>query len=139
MKTLKSDRWRSAFRLTGGTKFVVVKQTGAEQRPRSFASALRALDGLLYEAGKTERGIVLLSPVEIEGGRGVQDSLRGDHHGGERLLGARVATAVAALASTGCPGLGRCGRILRRHSSDTVSVESAHKRRPPWRGQCPCR
>ncbi len=62
-------------RLTGGgakTKFVVVQSTG-ENRPRqSFAAALQALDGMLFKSGRHEKGIVLLSPIEIEAGRGEQ-------------------------------------------------------------------
>jgi len=61
-------------RLTGGgakAKFVVVHDTGAARPPRSFADALQALDGILFRPGKRE-GIILLSPVEIEAGLGVQ-------------------------------------------------------------------
>lgn len=62
-------------RLTGGgakAKFVVVQRTGAVRTPRSFADALQALDGILFRPGRREEGIILLSPVEIEAGRGVQ-------------------------------------------------------------------
>jgi hypothetical protein len=62
-------------RLTGGgakAKFIVVQRTGENRRPQSFAAALRALDEILFRAGKHEKGIVLLSPIEIEAGRGVQ-------------------------------------------------------------------
>lgn len=60
-------------RLTGGrAKFVVVQRTEENRRPQSFAAALRALDEILFRSGRHEEGIILLSPVEIEAGRGVQ-------------------------------------------------------------------
>ena len=62
-------------RLTGGgakAKFVVVKRTEESRPPQSFADALQALDGILFRPGGHEKGIILLSPVEIEAGRGVQ-------------------------------------------------------------------
>ncbi len=62
-------------RLTGGgakAKFVVVQRTGEHQLPQSFATALQALDGILFRPGRYEKGVILLSPVEIEAGRGVQ-------------------------------------------------------------------
>ncbi len=62
-------------RLTDGepnVKFVVVQRTGEHQSPLSFATALQALDGILFRAGRDEKGIIFLSPIEIEAGRGVQ-------------------------------------------------------------------
>jgi hypothetical protein len=62
-------------RLTGGgakAKFVVVQRTRESGSRQSFADALRALDGILFRRGRSEKGIVLLSPIEIEAGRGVQ-------------------------------------------------------------------
>ncbi len=62
-------------RLTDGgakAKFVVVQRTGEHQPPQSFATALQALDGILFRPGRHEKGVILLSPVEIEAGRGVQ-------------------------------------------------------------------
>ncbi len=62
-------------RLTSGRakpKFVVVQRTGDSRPPQAFADVLRALDGILFKPGSHEEGIILLSPVEIEAGRGVQ-------------------------------------------------------------------
>ncbi len=62
-------------RLTGGgakAKFVVVQRTEDRWPPRAFADALQALDAVMFRPGKNENGIILLSPVEIEEGRGVQ-------------------------------------------------------------------
>ncbi len=62
-------------RLRGGTghsEFVVVQRHGENYSPQPFAEAVRALDGLLFRFGTRDDGIVLLSPVEIESGRGVQ-------------------------------------------------------------------
>ncbi len=53
-------------------KFVVVQRSAESYPPRPFAEALRALDGLLFRPGKRDDGIILLSPAEIEAGRGVQ-------------------------------------------------------------------
>jgi hypothetical protein len=53
-------------------KFVVVQRTGESHPPQSFADALEALDPILFRSGKRGEGIVLLSPAEIEAGRGVQ-------------------------------------------------------------------
>lgn len=61
-------------RLTGGgdkAKFVVVQRVEDNRPPQSFADATRALDEILFRAGQ-QKGIILLSPVEIEDGRGVQ-------------------------------------------------------------------
>ena len=52
--------------------FVVVHRDGQRYRPRLFAEALHDLDGLLFRSGKHEEGIILLSPTEIEAGRGMQ-------------------------------------------------------------------
>ncbi|UXA08893.1 hypothetical protein KXD96_12945 [Mycobacterium sp. SMC-2] len=54
------------------TKFVVAQRVGESQPQRRFADAIRLLDGLLFRPGTQEEGIILLSPVEIEAGRGVQ-------------------------------------------------------------------
>ena len=54
------------------SKFVVVQRIGGRGPPQPFATALEALDGVLFVPGKRERGVILLSPVEIELGRGVQ-------------------------------------------------------------------
>ncbi len=62
-------------RLRGGTarsEFVVVQRLGETFSPRPFGEAVRALDGLLFRSGARDDGIVLLSPIEIESGRGVQ-------------------------------------------------------------------
>lgn len=54
------------------TKFVVAQRIGESQAPRQFADAVRGLDDLLFKPGNREQGVILLSPVEIEAGRGVQ-------------------------------------------------------------------
>lgn len=54
------------------TKFVVVQRVRDSQPPRRFADAVHVLDGLLFRSRRQEKGIVLLSPVEIEAGLGVQ-------------------------------------------------------------------
>jgi hypothetical protein len=62
-------------RLTGGgakAKFVVVHHIEEGLPPHPFADALKALDEILFRQGRPEEGIILLSPVEIEAGRGVQ-------------------------------------------------------------------
>jgi hypothetical protein len=62
-------------RLTGAgakVKFVVVQRVGESLPPQPFADALQALDGILFRPGRQNKGIILLSPVEIEAGRGVQ-------------------------------------------------------------------
>ncbi len=61
-------------RLSGNTKakFVVVQRTDDRRPPRPFADALRALDPVLFRPGKSEKGTIVLSPIEIEEGRGVQ-------------------------------------------------------------------
>lgn len=61
-------------RLSGGIKrdFVVVQRTQDHRPPRPFADALHALDPVLFTPGRRETGAILLSPVEIEEGRGVQ-------------------------------------------------------------------
>lgn len=62
-------------RLTSGganAKFVVVQRIGDGRRPQAFADALHDLDEILFRSGRRENGIILLSPVEIEAGRGVQ-------------------------------------------------------------------
>ncbi len=59
-------------RLSGEAKFVVVQRTADHRPPRPFADALRALDPVLFRPGKNEKGTILLSPIEIEQGRGVQ-------------------------------------------------------------------
>ncbi len=53
-------------------KFVVAQRVGESQPPRSFADAVHLLDDLLFRRERQEKGIILLSPVEIEAGRGVQ-------------------------------------------------------------------
>ncbi len=53
-------------------KFVVAQRIGESQPPRRFADAVRSLDDLLFKPGRQEKGVILLSPVEIEAGRGVQ-------------------------------------------------------------------
>ena len=55
-----------------GAKFVVAQRVGESQPQRRFADAVRLLDDLLFRPGRQEEGIILLSPVEIEAGRGVQ-------------------------------------------------------------------
>ena len=47
----------------------------AERGVWPFADALKALDEILFRRERPEEGIILLSPVEIEGGRGVQMAL----------------------------------------------------------------
>jgi len=62
-------------RLTGGgakAKFVVVHHIEEGLPPHPFADALKALDEILFRPGRPEEGIIFLSPVEIEGGRGAQ-------------------------------------------------------------------
>ncbi len=62
-------------RLKGGpahSEFVVVQREKESYRPQPFAEAVRALDGLLFRLGERDDGVVLLSPVEIESGRGMQ-------------------------------------------------------------------
>jgi hypothetical protein len=62
-------------RLTGGgakAKFLVVHHIEEGLPRRLFADALQALDEILFRRGRHEEGIILLSPVEIEAGRGVQ-------------------------------------------------------------------
>ncbi len=54
------------------SKFVVVQRSAESYPPRPFGEALRALDGLLFRSGKHDEGIILLSPTEIEAGRGAQ-------------------------------------------------------------------
>jgi hypothetical protein len=61
-------------RLTRGgdkAKFVVVQRVEDYRPPQSFADAVQALDGILFK-GERQKGIILLSPAEIEAGRGVQ-------------------------------------------------------------------
>jgi len=56
----------------GAAEFIVVERTD-DRRPRwSFADTIQALGNLLFRSGVRHEGIVLLSPVEIESGRGVQ-------------------------------------------------------------------
>ena len=50
----------------------MAQRIGESQPPRRFADAVRALDDLLFKPGRREKGIILLSPVEIEVRRGVQ-------------------------------------------------------------------
>jgi hypothetical protein len=62
-------------RLTGGgptAKFVVTQYTGESWPQRSFTDACRVLDGMLLGPSQRDHGIVLLSPIEIEAGQGVQ-------------------------------------------------------------------
>lgn len=54
------------------SEFVVVQRNGERYPPQPFAEAVRALDGLLFRSGQRDDGIILLSPVEIESGRGMQ-------------------------------------------------------------------
>lgn len=54
------------------TKFVVVQRFGEGHPPRRFADAVRVLDDLLFRSGRQGKGIILLSPIEIEAGLGVQ-------------------------------------------------------------------
>jgi len=80
-------------RLTGGgakAKFVVVQRTGESRKPRSFADALAALQGILFRPGRHEKGIILLSPVEIEAGRGVQMLACADTTAAARALSDRA-------------------------------------------------
>jgi len=61
-------------RLTRGgnkAKFVVVQRVEDDRPRQSFSDAVQALDGILFK-GERQKGIILLSPVEIEAGRGVQ-------------------------------------------------------------------
>jgi pre ATP-grasp domain-containing protein len=53
-------------------QFVVVQRLHDQRTPRSFPNMVRALSGLLYKRGECDQGIVLLSPSEIEAGRGIQ-------------------------------------------------------------------
>jgi hypothetical protein len=53
-------------------KLVVAQRVCESQPPWRFADAVRALDDLLFKPGRQEQGIILLSPVEIEAGRGAQ-------------------------------------------------------------------
>ena len=53
------------------SEFVVVQRVDESYPPQAFAEALRALDSLLFRSGKRDDGIILLSPAEIEAGRGV--------------------------------------------------------------------
>ncbi len=59
-------------RLAGGAEaeFVVVQRCEDHWPPRAFADALQALDAVMFRPGNN--GIILLSPIEIEEGRGVQ-------------------------------------------------------------------
>ena len=62
-------------RLTRGRAnrtYIVAHRTGDSHPRHRFTDALRILDGILYKPGVREEGIILLSPVEIETGRGVQ-------------------------------------------------------------------
>jgi len=52
-------------------QFVVVQRDVDHRPPRRFADALRALDGLLFKPGAQSDGIIVLSPAEIETGRGM--------------------------------------------------------------------
>jgi len=54
------------------TKFVVAQRVGKSQPPGRFADAVHVLDDLLFRSGGQKKDIILLSPVEIEAGLGVQ-------------------------------------------------------------------
>ncbi len=54
------------------TRFVVVQRAGESQPPRRFGDAVHLLNDLLFRSGRHEEGIILMSPVEIEAGLGVQ-------------------------------------------------------------------
>ncbi len=53
-------------------KFVVIERLDDRHAPQTFLNVVKALNGLLYKRGEREQGIVLLSPSEIEAGRGIQ-------------------------------------------------------------------
>jgi pre ATP-grasp domain-containing protein len=59
-------------RLRPPREFVVVERLGDRNQPRPFLAAVKALNGLLYKREEREEGIVILSPSEIEAGRGIQ-------------------------------------------------------------------
>ena len=73
-----------------GTKFVVVQRVGKNQPPRRFADAVHVLDDLLFRPGEREKGIILLSPVEIEAGLGVQMLACAETIAGARELSERA-------------------------------------------------
>lgn len=90
-------------RLTGGgakAKFVVVQRTGENRPPQSFAAALQALDGILFRSGRHEKGIVLLSPIEIEAGRGVQMLACADTVAAARKLSDRALEILPAAKAS---------------------------------------
>ena len=66
--TLLNRVWRGAE----PPKLVVMERTTERYPRRPFAGAVRALDGLLFRAGVRDEGVILLTPAEIETGRGVQ-------------------------------------------------------------------
>lgn len=53
-------------------RFVVTQKIDRMDRPLRFLDALQRLDDILLKPGRTKQGIMFLSPVEIEAGRGVQ-------------------------------------------------------------------
>jgi len=90
-------------RLTGrGAKanFVVVQRIGESQPPQPFADALQALDGILFRPGRDEKGIILLSPVEIEAGRGVQMAACGETVAAARELSDRALRILSRVTAS---------------------------------------
>lgn len=93
-------------RLTGGgtkAKFVVVQRTAETRPPQPFAAALAALDEILFRPGLHEEGIILLSPVEIETGRGVQMLACAETVAAARALSDRALTILSASSPPRTP------------------------------------
>jgi Pre ATP-grasp domain len=98
-----------ANRLKGGgakAQFVVVQRVEESRPPQLFADALRALDGILFKRGRHEKGIILMSPIEIEAGRGVQMLACAETVAAARELSGRALEILSGVsASEGTPDL----------------------------------
>jgi len=112
-------------RLTGRgakAKFVVVQRVGESLLPQPFAHALKALDEILFRPGRHEQGIILLSPVEIETGRGVQMAACAGTVAAARELSDR---ALKILSGTSHEGFGGQSSTTYECRSTALSPISA--------------
>jgi hypothetical protein len=90
-------------RLCGGAtprEFVVVERCEDNHAPRPFAHAVRDLDGLLLGSGGRRDGVILLTPTEIESGRGVQLLACADTVAAARALADRAVGILCGLSGS---------------------------------------
>ncbi len=95
-----------AYRLTAGgdrLTFVVVQRDHVSFPPCSFATALSRLEPILYRAGRSAEGVVLISPLGIERGRAVHLMALAEEIERAKTLAeqaARIVIGQAALEQT---------------------------------------